>query len=147
MGERRLKDLLRPEHLYQLNGPMLPTTFPPLKTLELVSPTIFLCNLHLLSGTEKEIDEVKRELAEHRLVTLTGPGGTGKTRLSLQVAAELLDHFPHGIWFVELAPLSEPELIPQAILSTIGINEQAGIPPVELLQDYLRGKSCLIDSR
>ena len=58
-----------------------------------------------------EIAEVKQELTEHRLVTLTGSGGTGKTRLSLQVAAEVLDHFEHGVWFVELAPLVDPDLI------------------------------------
>jgi len=143
MGERRLQDLLRPERLYQLNGAGLPTTFPPLKTLDSF-PNNLPLQLTSFIGRGKEIHEVKRELAEHRLVTLTGPGGTGKTRLSLQAAAELLDRFPQGIWFVELAPLSEPELIPQAVLSAIGINERAGISPVELLQDYLRGKRCLI---
>jgi predicted ATPase/class 3 adenylate cyclase len=143
LGERRLQDLLRPERLYQLNGPGLPRTFPPLKTLDLF-PNNLPLQLTSFIGREKEISDVKQKLAEHRLVTLTGPGGTGKTRLSLQAAAELLDRFPNGIWFVELAPLSEPELIPQAILSAIGINEQAGIPPVELLQGYLRGKQCLL---
>jgi predicted ATPase/class 3 adenylate cyclase/tetratricopeptide (TPR) repeat protein len=143
LGERRLQDLLRPERLYQVNRLGFPITFPPLKTLDLY-PNNFPVQLTSFIGREKEIDDVKREMAEHRLVTLTGPGGTGKTRLSLQVAAELLDRFPHGIWFVELAPLSESELIPQTILSAIGISEQAGVPPIELLQDYLREKTCLI---
>ncbi|HJS19691.1 MAG TPA: adenylate/guanylate cyclase domain-containing protein, partial [Anaerolineales bacterium] len=143
LGERRLKDLLRPEHLYQLNASGLPSTFPPLKTLDSF-PNNLPTQLTSFIGREREITEVKQELHERRLVTLTGSGGTGKTRLSLQVAAELLGQFPHGIWFVELAPLADPELIPQTILASIGINEQAGKPPIDLLMEYLRGKISLI---
>ena len=92
LGERRLKGLLRPEHLYQLRMPGLLETFPPLKTLD-----AFLNNLPVqltsFVGREKEIAEIKQELKLHHLVTLTGPGGTGKTRLSLQVAADLVDQF------------------------------------------------------
>ena len=143
LGERRLKDLMHPKHLYQLSARDLPSTFPPLKTLD-----AFLNNLpaQLTSfiGREHEIAEVKRELRAHRLVTLTGPGGTGKTRLSLQVAADLLDQFHHGVWFIELAALTDPELIPQTILSAIGISEQSGKPPLELLREYLHGKKSLI---
>ena len=143
LGERRLKDMLRPEHLYQLIASGLLTTFPPIKTLDSF-PNNLPAQLTSFIGREKEISEVKQELSSHRLVTLTGSGGTGKTRLSLQVATELLDQFPEGIWFVELAPLSEPEIIPQAILSTIGINEQAGKPAIELLKEYLRERRSLI---
>ena len=143
LGERRLKDLLRPEHLYQLNALGLPSKFPPPNTLD-VFPNNLPAHLTTFIGREKEIAEVKQELLEHRLVTLTGAGGTGKTRLSLQVAAELLDHFPHGIWFVELAALTDPELIPRAILSTIGISEQAGSRSIELLKEYLHEKNSLI---
>lgn len=143
LGERRLKDLLRPERLYQLNAPSLPTSFPPLKTLDSF-PNNLPTQLTSFIGREIEITEVKKGLNEHRLVTLTGVGGTGKTRLSLQVAAELLGQFPQGIWFVELAPLADPELIPQTILSAIGLNEQAGRPAIELLKEYLRGKISLI---
>ncbi len=144
LGEKRLKDLLRPEHIYQLNRSGLPSTFPPLKTLE-----VFLNNLPTqlttFIGREKEIAEVKQELELHRLVTLTGSGGTGKTRLSLQVAADLLEKFDHGVWFVELAPLTDPDLIPQTILSTIGVQEQQGKTPLEvLLKEYLHEKQALI---
>ena len=143
LGERRLKDLWRPEHLYQLNAAGLSATFPPLNTLD-----AFLNNLpaQLTSfiGRENEIANIKRELKTHRLVTLTGPGGTGKTRLSLQVAADLLDHFQHGVWFIELAPLTDPDLIPQTILSAIGIIEQSGTPPLERLKEYLHEKQSLI---
>ena len=143
LGERRLKDMLRPEHLYQLIAPGLPPTFPPLKTLDSF-PNNLPAQLTSFIGREKEISEVKQELRGHRLVTLTGSGGTGKTRLSLQVVSELLDQFPDGIWFIELAPLSDPELIPQTILSTIGLNEQAGKPAIELLKEYLRDRRSLI---
>ena len=142
-GEKRLKDLLRPEHLYQLNILELPSTFPPLKTLD-----AFLNNLptQLTSfiGRENEIAEVKQELEAHRLITLTGSGGTGKTRLSLQVAADLLEKFNHGVWFVELAPLTDSDLISQTILSTIGVQEQPGKTPLEVLKEYLHEKQTLI---
>ena len=143
LGEKRLKDLLRPERLYQLNASGLPTTFPPLKTLDLF-PNNLPIQLTTFIGRENEIAEVKQELNQHRFVTLTGSGGTGKTRLTLQVAAELLDHFAHGVWFVELAALTDPELIPQTILSAIGISEQQGKTPLEILKEYLHEKKSLI---
>ena len=90
LGEKRLKDLLRPEHIYQLNISGLPTTFPPLKTLDSF-PNNLPIQLTSFIGRENEITELKQELESHRLVTLTGSGGTGKTRLSLQVAADLLE--------------------------------------------------------
>jgi len=143
LGERRLKDLLRPERLHQLNAVGLPAQFPPLNSLD-IFPNNLPVQLTTFIGREKEIIEIKQEFSNHRFVTLTGSGGTGKTRLSLQVAADLLDQFPHGTWFVELAPLSEPELISQTILSTIGVIEQPGRAPIELLKDYLHTKKSLI---
>src|SRR5687768_8770849 len=153
LGERRLKDLLRPEHLYQLQAPGLASSFPPLRTLE-ASRNNLPVQLTSFIGRENEIAEIKQALTpspspsgrggrECHLVTLTGPGGTGKTRLSLQVAADLLDQFPHGVWFIELAPLTDPDLIPQTILSAIGISEQSG-KPLEVLREYLREKKSLI---
>ena len=143
LGEKRLKDLFRPEHLYQLNITGLPSAFPPLKTLDSF-PNNLPTQLTTFIGREKEIAEVKHELEEHRLVTLTGSGGTGKTRLSLQVAAELLEKFEHGAWFIELAPLTDPDLIPQTILSAIGISEQPNKLPIEILKEYLHEKKVLI---
>ncbi|HEX5838800.1 MAG TPA: adenylate/guanylate cyclase domain-containing protein, partial [Anaerolineales bacterium] len=143
LGEKRLKDLMRPEHLYQLNLAGLPAVFPPLKTLDLY-PNNLPVHLTSFIGRENEIAAVRQELESHRLVTLTGSGGTGKTRLSLQVAADLLEKFDHGVWFVELAPLTDSDLIPQAILSAIGIREQPGRLPLEILQEYLHEKKTLI---
>ena len=143
LGEKRLKDVLRPEHLYQLKASGLPVNFPPLKTLDFF-PNNLPSQLTTFIGREKEIAEVKQELDQHRLVTLIGSGGTGKTRLSLQVAADVLEKFDRGVWFVGLAPLTDPELIPQTILSAIGISEQAGKAAFESLKEYLHEKKSLI---
>ena len=143
LGEKRLKDLLRPERLYQLNLSGLPASFPPLKTLDSF-PNNLPTQLTSFIGRENEIAEIKHELNEHRLVTLTGSGGTGKTRLSLYVAADLLEKFDHGVWFIELAPLADPDLIPQTILSAIGIVEQPGKMALDVLKEYLHEKQALI---
>src|SRR5258706_1263123 len=139
----RLQDLPTPNYYFKFKISNLPKKFPPLKTLD-----AFLNNLPTqlttFIGRENEIKEVKQELESHRLVTLTGSGGTGKTRLSLQVAADLLEKFDHGVWFVELAPLTDSDLIPQTILSTIGVQEQQGKTPLEVLKEYLHEKQTLI---
>ncbi|MGH9428514.1 MAG: ATP-binding protein, partial [Terriglobia bacterium] len=116
---------------------------PPLKTLDSF-PNNLPIQLTTFIGREKEIAEVRQELDEHRLITLTGSGGTGKTRLSLQVAADMLDSFPDGVWFVELAPLTDPELIPQTILTTLGLVEQQGKSILQTLRDSLREKKVLL---
>jgi predicted ATPase len=143
MGERRLKDLTRPEHIYQLLVPDLPTDFPPLKTLEAFR-TNLPAQLTSFIGREKEIAAVKRLIAANRLTTLTGSGGAGKTRLSLQVASELLDSFSDGVWFIEFAPLSDPALVLQTVTNTLGLREEAGRPLLDVLTDYLRAKKVLL---
>jgi Cdc6-like AAA superfamily ATPase len=95
LGTHRLKDLVRPEQIYQVSAPGLPSDFPALKTLDIFPHNLPL-QLTSFVGREKEIVDVKRLLLGDRFVTLTGPGGTGKTRLALQVAAELLELFPDG---------------------------------------------------
>ena len=143
MGERSLKDIFRLEHLYQFNTPDLPADFPPLKTLERYKNNL-PTQLTTFIGREKEIIEIKQALAEHHLVTLTGSGGAGKTRLSLQVASELLDQFPSGTWFVELAPITDPDLIPQVILTAADMQTQQGRSPLDSLTDFLREKTSLL---
>jgi predicted ATPase/class 3 adenylate cyclase len=143
LGERRLKDLNRPEHIYQLVIPGLLVDFPPLKTLDAYRHNL-PAQMTSFIGREKEMAEIAQAIREHRLVTLTGGGGTGKTRLALQVAANLLDQFPDGVWFVELAPVSDPELIPQTILATFGISEQQGRTILQILTDYFGERSLLI---
>ncbi len=97
-------------------------------------------------GRQHELAEVKQLLLNTRLLTLTGPGGTGKTRLSLQLAAEVLDtkQFPDGVWLVELAPLADPTLVTQTIASTLGIREQPGRTILDALMDYVRAKTILL---
>lgn len=143
MKENRLKGLLNPEHLWQVVTADLPQDFPPLATLNSI-PNNLPIQLTSFVGRGKKIAEVEEELNNHRLVTLTGAGGTGKTRLSLQVAAEVLNQYPNGVWFVELATLMDPALIPQAMLSVIGIAEKFGKAPIEVLKEYLQEKFILI---
>jgi predicted ATPase/class 3 adenylate cyclase len=145
LGERRLKDLFRPEGVFQAVTPGLPSSFPPLKTLD-----ARLNNLPAqptpLVGRERELREVCGLLREEevRLLTLTGPGGIGKTRLGLQIAAELLDEFEGGVFFVALAPLTDPALVVSAIASPLGVVETGERPLKEVLETYLRGKELLL---
>ena len=143
MGERQLKDILRVEHVYQLAVPDLLSDFPPLHTLE-----VFKHNLppQLTSfiGRERELAEAKQKLEGARLLTLIGPGGTGKTRLSLQLATDLLSLFRDGVWFIELAPLAEASLVLQTIATVFGMREQPGLPIRELVLNYLRDKYILL---
>ena len=143
MGARRLKDLIRPERIYQLCSADLPSDFPPLKTLDAFKHNL-PAQITSFIGREQEMAQVAQTIQTHRLVTLTGPGGTGKTRLAIQVAADLIDEFPDGVWLVQLASLSDPELIPRTILSAFGTNEQPGRPVVETLIDRLRDASLLL---
>jgi predicted ATPase/class 3 adenylate cyclase len=129
LGEHRLKDLSSPQRIYQLGD----RDFPPLKSLHQtnlpVQPTPLI-------GRERELDEVLDLARTHRLVTLTGPGGSGKTRLALQAAAELLDEFSDGVWFVSLAALTDPALIESTIASAVGTKDS--------VDDFLGGKSLLL---
>ena len=145
LGEHRLKDLFRPERVFQLLAAGLPSEFPPLRTLD-----AFRNNLPLqptpLIGREKEVSEVcdLMRLEETRLLTLTGPGGTGKTRLALQAAADLLDDFPDGTFFAPLATLTEAELLLPAVAETLGMRETGEQPLVESLKDYLVERRMLL---
>jgi predicted ATPase len=95
-------------------------------------------------GRERELAEVTRLLATSRLVTLTGTGGCGKTRLALQVGADLADAFAEGVWFVDLAPLADPALVPQAVAAALGVQEAPGRPLLATLGDYLRSRNLLL---
>ena len=97
-------------------------------------------------GREQEIAQVKRLLEEdkNRLLTLTGPGGCGKTRLALAVASEMVGRFEGGVWLVELASLSDPELVPQALAQALSVREQPGVPLTDTLADHLREKRLLL---
>ena len=145
LGEHRLKDLARPEHVFQLVAPDLPADFPGLKTLD-ARPNNLSLQRSPLIGREREVAAVVGILrrADVGLVTLIGPGGTGKTRLSLQVAAELLDDFPDGVWFVELAPLTDPALVTTTLATTLGVKEAADQPLRDSLLAFVRDKRLLL---
>ena len=135
LGEHRLKDLFRPERVFQLLAPGLPSEFPPLRTLDAYRNNLPLQPTPLV-GREKETSEVCDLLRgdETRLLTLTGPGGIGKTRLALQTAADLLDEFPDGTFFAQLAALTEAELLLPAVAETLGVRETAEQPLDESLK-------------
>jgi predicted ATPase/class 3 adenylate cyclase len=145
LGEHRLKDLFRPERVFQLSAPELPSEFPPLRTLEAYRNNLPLQPTPLI-GREKEVSKVCEILRheEMRLLTLTGPGGIGKTRLALQGAADLLDDFPDGTFFAQLATLTEAELFSSAVAETLGVRETAEQPLDESLKDYLRERRLLL---
>ena len=138
-----MKDLSQPERIFQLLTHDLPAEFPPLRSLE-VLPNNLPAQVTSFVGRAREMAEVKRLLGTTRLLTLTGPGGTGKTRLSLQAAAEVLERFPHGVWLVELATLSDPALIPEAIANAVDIREEHGRAPLETLVHALRARRLLL---
>jgi predicted ATPase/class 3 adenylate cyclase len=145
LGEHRLKDLLQPEPLYQLWIPGLPSEFPVLKTLG-NRPTNLPVQPSPLIGRVHEVAELRALLRdpEVRLLTLTGPGGTGKTRLALQVGAELLDDFGSGVFFVLLAPLRDPALVISAIAQALAVHEVPGEEPADTLASYVEQKQMLL---
>jgi predicted ATPase/class 3 adenylate cyclase len=144
LGERRLKDLSRPERVFQLTAPDLPSEFPPLRTLESRTNNLPLQATPLI-GREREVEAACGLLrnSETRLLTLLGPGGTGKTRVGLQVAAELADDFEDGVFFVPISAITDPALVAPTIARTLGLSEGAQ-PPEELLEGYLRDRQTLL---
>jgi predicted ATPase len=145
LGEKHLKDLFRPERVFQLLAPELPSEFPPLRTLDTYRNNLPLQPTPLI-GREKEVAEVRDLLRHHEthLLTLTGPGGTGKTRLALQAAADLLEDIPDGTFFVPLATLTEAELFLPALAETLGVRETGERPLDESLKDYLSERRMLL---
>ncbi len=143
LGEHRLRDLNRPEMVFQLLHPALPADFAPLKSLEHL-PNNLPRQLTSFIGREKETEEIKTLLTRTSLLTLTGSGGCGKTRLSLQVAADALDQYLDGVWLVELAPLADPVLVGQTVALVLGLSEQVGKTFVQALTESLKSKHLLL---
>ena len=143
MGERRLKDIVRPEHMYQVIAPDLLSDFPPLTTLETINHNL-PAQLTSFIGREHEIAEAQSLLSSTRILTFIGPGGTGKTRLCLQVAAEQVSEFKDGVWLIELAQLADSTYVLSTIASTFHLRELHGVPLMNTVTDYLRGKQSLL---
>jgi class 3 adenylate cyclase len=145
LGEHRLKDLFRPERVFQLLAPELPSEFPPLRSLDAYRNNLPLQPTPLV-GREQEVPEVCNLLrsGETRLLTLTGPGGTGKTRLALQAAADLLEDFPDGTFFAPLATLTEADLFISAVAESLGVRETGEQALDESLKEYLGERQLLL---
>jgi predicted ATPase/class 3 adenylate cyclase len=143
LGRHQLRDLPRAQQIFQVVAPNLPEVFPALKSLEAISSNLPR-QLTSFIGREAEMGEVKRLLAGTHLLTLTGPGGSGKTRLSLEIGAALFDDHPDGVWLLEFAPVTDPVLVPQVLAATLGVREEAARPLSLTLVDYLRPKRALL---
>jgi predicted ATPase len=143
LGPRRLRDVPMPIGVFQVSAPGLRTDFPPLKALD-TSPGNLRPQTTSFIGRESELAEVQAAARAHRLVTLTGVGGVGKTRLALEVAARLSGEFPDGVWFFELAAVADPAAVPDAVAAVLGITQQPGKTVSESVADVLEGRVRLL---
>jgi predicted ATPase/class 3 adenylate cyclase len=143
LGPHHLRGIADPERLHQLVVEGLPADFPPPRTLD-ARPNNLPPQLSSFVGREEEVAEVERLLDHTRLLTLTGPGGSGKSRLALRVAAELLTGYQDGAWFVDLSPVTDPELVPAAVAKALGVPEAAGRPVLEEVKEHLGQRELLL---
>ena len=143
LGPRRLRDIAKPVEMFQVLAVGLRSEFPPLKTLD-ATPGNLRPQTTSLIGRESELAEVQEALKAHRLVTLTGVGGVGKTRLATEVAARLADEFPDGVWFFELAAVADPAAVPDAVAAVLGITQQPGKSVAESVATALEGRVRLL---
>ncbi len=143
LGEHHLKGLLYAEHIFQVSAPDLAKEFPSLNSLSAATHNL-PTQLTTFIGRERELMETQDKVESARLLTLIGPGGTGKTRLALQLAANQLDRFKDGVWLVELAPIVDPAFIVSTIAAVFELREAQGIPLITVLIDYLRAKEVLL---
>src|SRR5262245_18337916 len=143
LGSHRLRDLARAEEVFELAHPDLPSAFPPLDSLDALPNNLPLA-LSSFVGRELELDELARLLGKDRLVTLTGAGGCGKTRLALQATSESLERFPDGAWWVDLAPLAEEELVGAAVAGALGVRPLPGMTELQACTAYLASRRALL---
>jgi len=143
LGEHRLRDLAGPERLVQLDVDDLPGQFPAVRSLD-ARPNNLPTQLTTFVGRDRELAEALDLLGQTRLLTMTGPGGTGKTRLSLQVAAAAADGYPDGVWFVALEPVRDPGLVASTIARALGAQDSATRPALETLVDAIGERQHLI---
>src|ERR1700752_1741643 len=143
LGPRRLRDVPRPIGIFQVQAAELRAEFPPLRALD-TTPGNLRPSTTSLIGRESDLDRVLAAVKAHRLVTLTGVGGVGKTRLALEVAAQLADEFPDGVWVFELAAVSDPAAVPDAVAAVLGITQQPGKTVSESVAAALEGRLRLL---
>jgi predicted ATPase len=143
LGPRRLRDVATPVGVFQVQADGLRADFPPLRALD-VSPGNLRPATTSFIGRESEVGEVHAAVTAHRLVTLTGVGGVGKTRLAVEVAGRLVDEFPDGVWFFELAAVADPSAVPDAVAAVLGITQQPGRSVAQSVAAALEGRVRLL---
>ncbi len=144
LGEHPLRDLPRPERVVQLNHPDLRNDFPPLRIANNVAGAHLPVQLTSFVGRRPQIGDITQLLKENRLVTLTGAGGVGKTRLAIQVAAEAAREFGGGVWFVDLAPVTNPVVVPVVLARTLGLIDQPGRSTMEAVAKFVANRKMLL---
>jgi predicted ATPase/class 3 adenylate cyclase len=143
LGVHRLRSLDAPQRLFQVSGPGLPSDFPPPRTTEAPRNNLRL-EVTSFVGREREIEQAARILEGSSLLTLTGPGGVGKTRMGLRLARQLLDQFEDGVWVVELGALTDPDFVLPSVVKVLGLSEPVGRSLLSTIVDHLKGKRLLI---
>ena len=143
LGPRRLRDVPMPVGVFQVRAVGLRTDFPPLRALDTTPGNLRPAATSLI-GRESELGKIEAAVKSHRLVTLTGVGGVGKTRLALEVAGQLSDEFPDGVWFFELAAVTDPAAVPDAVAAVLGITQQPGKTVTESVAAALEGRVRLL---
>src|SRR6202165_3525237 len=144
LGTHALRDLPRPERVVQLCHPDLVNEFPPLRTSKTVAATNLPVQLTSFVGRGAELTQLRELLAQNRVVTLTGAGGAGKTRLAIQVAAAMVGEFGDGVWYVDLAPITDPELVAVTVARALGLPDQPGRSTMDSLLRYVGGRQMLV---
>ena len=143
LGSHRLKDLTEPEDVWQLTIDGLPAEFPPLKSLDTL-PNNLPIQRTTFVGRDHDVAAVKELVSRHRLLTLVGSGGVGKTRVALQLGADLLDHYPDGVWFADFAPITDPELVSSVIAQVLGMSQHEGKRVDESIPPWLKRKKLML---
>ena len=144
LGSHPLRDLPRPERVVQLCHPDLHNDFPPLRTANAVAAERLPAQLTSFIGRQAEMNGIREALADNRLVTLTGAGGAGKTRLAVQVAATIATEFADGAWYVDLAPITDPDVVPVTVARALGLPDQPGQPTMDVLLRFIRDRQMLL---
>src|ERR1700733_14887614 len=144
LGTHGLRDLPRPERVVQLCHPDLVNEFPPLRVSGTVASTRLPAQLTSFVGRDAQLAQLRELLADNRMVTLTGAGGAGKTRLAIQIAAQLAGEFGDGVWYVDLAPITDPDLVPVTVARALGLPDQPGRSTTDTLLRFVRDRQLVV---
>ncbi len=144
LGTHPLRDLPRPERVVQLCHPDLRNDFPPLRTANALAVEHLPVQLTSFIGRQAEMKDIRDALTDNRLVTLTGAGGAGKTRLAVQIADTVATEYDDGVWYVDLAPITDPDVVPVTVARALGLPDQPGQPTMDLIRRFIRDREMLM---